>query len=364
MRQLTLKQILGRGSMGTTYAAEFDGPEGLRVCAVKVMKSAGADRNAFRSRLREQGHWLRGADIRTVIGVDEVVVLDAHDAVITSLILGIDLGSIVKGGALPPRACAEFGAALADLLARLHRARPALAHRDLKPTNVMVTGNGEVWLLDFGIARAAYADREDKTQGLVLGTLNYFPPEILSGGEPDRRVDLYGLGVLALEVTSGQEWGPPLVHRERFDRRVEERLSALPEDRQVIGEILRGLLQWEPGARSEGVVVRDALRATATTLPGPGLAEWAAHAVDAMRDVAVGLRRDDLVGRTFKVASKNRATADQPTVALVAGPASHREGRTKTALIVGLVVAGSVAVASLVVVSLLAIATAAYVLLG
>ncbi len=313
MRTLTLERILGRGAMGTTYAAtiaEADG--GTSSCAVKVMKGAGGDRQGLRERLAAQGRVLAEASVSGVLGVEEVLEVEGWDAVATTLVEGIDLGAIVSGGALPAKACAEVGAALAGHLAMLHAVHPEpLAHQDLKPSNVIITAVGDVWLLDFGVARAAYAEREDKTQGLVLGTLNYFPPEILSGGTPDRRVDVYGLGVLLLELSSGQAWGPPLMHRERFMRRVDQRLAALPDERAPLADVLGGLLCWERGERRTAAVAAQDFAAAAASLPGPGLVDWAATAIEPMMAMRRVLRSDDLVGRTFDLKGERGPEQDQ-----------------------------------------------------
>ena len=301
MRSLTLTRILGRGAMGTTYAAELGTPEGPVPRAAKVMKSSGGDRAGFRERLEAQGQLLARAGVEGVRGIGEVVQVGDHDAILSQLLDGVSLGEICDEGALPVKAAAELGAALASRLEGLHACRPPLVHRDLKPSNVLVCPDGGVWLLDFGIAGAVYANREDRTQGLVLGTLNYFPPEVLAGGTPDERVDLYGLGILVLEAASGQTWGPPLVHRDRFQRRVSQRVEQLPADRAAIGAAITALLRWEPAERMAAGAARAAFEAAAAAAEGPGLAEWAADAVPGMQSVRRRPRPDDLVGRTLQL---------------------------------------------------------------
>ncbi|MFT4624853.1 MAG: serine/threonine protein kinase [Myxococcota bacterium] len=363
MHTLSLQRILGRGAMGTTYAAEFGPPNGdVTVRAVKVMKSAGTDRVGFRERLLEQGRRLTAASVARVAGVEDVIEVGKLDAVVSTLVDGVDVSSIVAADPMPPRACAEFGAQLAQRLADLHGARPTpLAHRDLKPANVLVTPQGDVWLVDFGVARAAYANREDRTQGLVLGTLNYFPPEVLAGGSPDLRVDLYGLGILLLELASGQDWGPPLVHRDRFDRRVSQRLAALPPDRTSLAGPLRTLLQWDPADRRTAASVAGVLRALATGLDGPALPEWAAHAVPEIRASRRKPRPDDLVGRQFEVAVSE---PDVPAVVPIA-PVAVRAGAGSRALLIGVVaVLVGMAGATAAIAALAVLGIAVYIALG
>ena len=97
MRTLTLERILGRGAMGTTYAATIAEADGsTSSCAVKVMKGAGGDRQGLRERLAAQGRVLAAASVSGVLGVEEVLEVEGWDAVATTLIEGIDLGAIVS----------------------------------------------------------------------------------------------------------------------------------------------------------------------------------------------------------------------------------------------------------------------------
>jgi serine/threonine protein kinase len=312
MRTLTFNHIIGSGSMGTVYRAEVRVPGGFRrPCAAKVIRVQGPDREHFVSRMRDEARLLGMLQDEQILGVTDLVLVEGHDAVIMEYVEGVDLHQLLRAHRVPPRALAELGAEIAGTLHRAHTAiHPAtkeplnVIHRDIKPANVMVTVRGSVRLLDFGVARAAFASRESHTQGLVLGTLNYFPPEILAGEEPTTAVDIYGLGISVWECATGKEWGPPRVQQARFERRVDARLAELPAEYGPILPVLRQVLQWDPELRPDGGVVERALLHAADTSTGQGLRTWSRQVVPALLAQRERERpTDELVGRTVEVHS-------------------------------------------------------------
>ena len=126
------------------------------------------------------------------------------------------------------------------------------------------------------LVRAAFDSRESQTQGLVLGTLNYFPPEILAGHDPSPAVDIYGLGLTIWECATGRDWGAPRVKKTQFERRVDRRLSELGSGYKPILPVLRQVLQWDPELRPDGGGMERMLLAAAVAAaaasPRPGSA--------------------------------------------------------------------------------------------
>lgn len=311
MRTLTFNRVLGAGAMGTVYHAELRVPSGgfMRQCAVKVMKTSSPDQDHFRQRMRDEARLLGMLQDEQILGVAELVTVQGRDAVVMEFVEGVDLADIIKGARIPPRALAELGAELAGTLGRAHAAKHPtsgvplkVVHRDVKPANVMITSRGGVRLLDFGVARAAFDARESQTQGLVLGTLNYFPPEILAGGEPSPAVDIYGLGLTVWECAAGKEWGSPQVHQARFDRRVEQRLEEINAEYKAIVPVLRQVLAWDPTKRPDGKAVEKMLLAAADSSTGEGLRTWARNVVAPIlteRDKKI--KKDELVGKTIPI---------------------------------------------------------------
>ncbi len=308
MRTLTFHRVIGIGGMGTVYHAELRATQGFaRQCAVKVMRTSSPDQEHFRARMRDEARLLGMLRDEQILGVSELVKVGGYDCVVMEYVEGVDLADLIKIRTLPPRALAELGAEVAGTINRAHQAtHPStgeplhVIHRDVKPANVMITSRGGVRLLDFGVARAAFASRESHTQGLVLGTLNYFPPEILAGSDPTPAVDIYGLGLTLWECATGRDWGSPQVHRYRFERRVEQRLGEVADDFGAIVPILRQLLQWDPAARPDGSQVEKALLAAANSCSGEGLRTWARQVVPPILSEPTS-PTDDLVGKTLPI---------------------------------------------------------------
>jgi len=310
MRTLTFNRILGTGAMGTVYHAELRVPQGFaRQCAVKVLKSSSQDQTHFRTRMRDEARLLGMLQDEQILGVADLVQINGRDCVVMEYVEGVDLSDLIANKPVPPRVLAELGAEVAGALHRAHNANHPntgeslhVIHRDVKPANVMVTSRGGVRLLDFGVARAVFASRESQTQGLVLGTLNYFPPEILAGGEPTPAVDLYGLGLTLWECASGKDWGSPQVHRSRFERRVTQRLSEIEGDYPFLSAVMKKILVWDPRMRPSGGLVERELLAAADASSGVGLRTWARKVVPPLlKNQSGSADIDEWVGKTLEI---------------------------------------------------------------
>ncbi len=334
MRTLTFNRIIGAGSFGTVYHAELRVPRGFsRQCAVKVMNATSPDQEHFRARMRDEARLLGMLADEQILGVSELVVVDGRDIVVMDYVEGVDLSDIIVSECVPPRALAELGAEIAGTLHRAHTATHPntgeplhVVHRDVKPANVMVTARGGVRLLDFGVARAAFSSRETETQGLVLGTLNYLPPEILAGADPSPAVDIYGLGLILWECATGKEWGSPQVHRKRFERRVDQRLAVVDDAYRDLLPILRAILNWDPARRPDGGEVERLLLEAADACTGEGLRTWARTVVPPiLRARQANQEQDELVGRTFPIEGEAPTPAPTPPPLPHAPSASYND---------------------------------------
>jgi serine/threonine protein kinase len=117
------------------------------------------------------------------------------------LIEGSTLAERIAAGPIPGPQVERVGAALADALAHIHA--HGIAHRDVKPSNVLLGNAGQVLLTDFGIARDSACDSTATMSGLVTGTVAYIAPEQLEGGESGFACDVYALGLVLLESLTG-----------------------------------------------------------------------------------------------------------------------------------------------------------------
>lgn len=195
--------FLGAGAVSQVYRAR-DTRLG-RTVAIKLLTDPTApDAGAWLLREAQHASTLNHPRICTVHEVDEV---DGRPFIVLEYIEGITLHAATKQGPLPIETIVRWGAEIADALDHAHRR--SVVHRDLKGSNVIVTQEQHVKVLDFGLARRLERDAGSNPAQSVLadasvaGTLTHIAPEVLAGGPADTRVDIWALGVILYEMASG-----------------------------------------------------------------------------------------------------------------------------------------------------------------
>lgn len=130
---------------------------------------------------------------------------------------GVSLDDLIKThGQLPPAVCCAIGIGIARALRYAHKHEfqvngkkyQGIIHRDLKPANIMISKEGNVKLMDFGIARPLETGIHTITDGNIVGTMQYFSPEQLDNNDLDGRTDIYALGAIVYEMITGQKAFP------------------------------------------------------------------------------------------------------------------------------------------------------------
>jgi serine/threonine protein kinase len=346
-RRYRIVETLGHGGFGTVYRAELLGAGGFtKHVALKVLNKEGQDSEQIATRFRDEARLLGLINHRAVVQVDGLAQFDRGFAVVMEYVEGVDV-SIIRKASPPLRACLEIVEEVASALHTAY-AMPSratgeplkLVHRDVKPANIRVTASGEVKLLDFGVARAEFANREAHTEQVVLGTFAWMAPERLEGiSGPEG--DVYALGLVLAQMLTGEKLPPPTKDETKYPKYVDKLRQAVTvamdgslwpvsrEERVAVLDLIEKMIAFEledrPSAREVERQCRD-LKARAS---GPWLREWAEEHVPALVALKRGAAQDEdgmtgsiLVERSGSVPVPARAPAEEDSLAKSTAPAT------------------------------------------
>jgi serine/threonine protein kinase len=204
-----IQSPLGAGGMGEVYRAT-DTKLGRDV-ALKVLPAEMAHDPERLGRFRREAKVLAQLDHPNIVTSYSVEESDGVHFLTMQLVEGQPLDRLIPQGGLPVEQIIEIAGALGDALAAAHE--KGIVHRDLNPANVMVSNEGRVKVLDFGLAKDVRAassgdatmTSDSRTQvGVVMGTPAYMSPEQTSGRPLDHRTDIFSMGVLLHEMATGR----------------------------------------------------------------------------------------------------------------------------------------------------------------
>lgn len=201
-------ELAGRGGMGEVYRARDSRLK--RDVALKILPADFARDRPRVMRFEREARAASALNHPNIVQVYETGHSNGTYWIASELVPGHLLRHFIERGAVPTRRVIEIAIQIADGLAAAHAA--GIVHRDLNPANVMVTPEGPVKILDFGLAKRRRAisgksgslTAELTTPGLIMGTPGYMAPEQISGKPADPRSDVSGLGVILYELLSGK----------------------------------------------------------------------------------------------------------------------------------------------------------------
>jgi non-specific serine/threonine protein kinase len=203
---------LGEGGMGEVYRAT-DKRLGREV-AIKVLPGDSASDPGWLARFEREARTVAGLNHPNIVVLHSIEDENGIRFITMELVEGQSLDRHVEPGGQPIGCVVELGVALADALAAAHE--KGVVHRDLKPANVMLTLEGRVKVLDFGLAKlevpgpgidepqAATLAAPLSAPGQVMGTVPYMAPEQVRGEAVDSRTDVFALGIMLYELATGR----------------------------------------------------------------------------------------------------------------------------------------------------------------
>ncbi|MEU9131745.1 protein kinase [Kitasatospora sp. NPDC048540] len=195
-----LVEILGVGGMATVWRA-VDRQLGRQV-AVKVLNGGLADDPRFADRFGQEAQHAAMLVHPRVAMVFDSGVDQGSPYIVMELVQGRPLSRLIaEAGRLPVERAVGVAAAVCEALAAAHA--QGLVHRDIKPGNIMITEDGGVKVVDFGIARAGSSASRLTQTATVVGTAAYLSPEQATAGAVDGRADLYAVGCVLVEMLTG-----------------------------------------------------------------------------------------------------------------------------------------------------------------
>lgn len=192
--------LIGTGGMSNVYRARHDAQDtdiALKVLAEERVKKS----PVFLGRFQREVSAMMALKHPHIVAIHDAGEIDGFYYLAMELMEGQSLKERAAAGPMPAGELSRLVREITEALAYCHAL--GVLHRDLKPTNVFLLQDGTAKLLDFGLAKAA-KDEPLTSVGRRIGTPRYMPPEVVRGQSPDKRSELYQLGVIFYEAATGR----------------------------------------------------------------------------------------------------------------------------------------------------------------
>jgi len=261
--------VVGAGGIGILYRARqvrLDRPVALKLVEPDVARDP-----VIRERLRREARMVAALEHPNVVPLYAAGEEDGTVYIVTRWVEGTELGSLIqRDGPLEPGRAARTAAQIASALELAHEM--GLVHRDVKPSNVILTSEDHVYLTDFGLAKRAGTAAGLTGVDQMLGTVDYVAPEQIEGSEPDARGDVYSLGCVLFEMLTAE---PPFADQRggmaKMWAQVNAEVPSLRERRPdvppALEELMRSAMAKAPEARPTAAAFRRAALAAVSATP-------------------------------------------------------------------------------------------------
>jgi outer membrane protein assembly factor BamB/tRNA A-37 threonylcarbamoyl transferase component Bud32 len=262
VNRYSIQDVIGIGGMGSVYRArDMHFPNVVKLVAVKEMINTAPDplvRQTIVQNFEREANMLATLNHPSIPRIYDYFTQDDRSYLVLEFVHGKDLESVIAeaNGFLPEDQIISWAIQLCDVLAFLHGHKPdPIIFRDMKPSNVMINHNGDVILVDFGIAKTFQSGQK----GTMIGTEGYSPPEQYRG-EATPLADIYALGAALHHALTRRDprLEPPFSFAERPVRRINSNVSIELE------AVVNTALQYNPADRfPSATAMKDALMSVA-----------------------------------------------------------------------------------------------------
>jgi serine/threonine protein kinase len=257
-KRYAIQEVVGLGGMGSVYRArDMHFPNVTKLVAVKEMINTAPDplvRATIVQNFEREANLLATLDHQSIPRIYDYFTLESRSYLVLEFIHGKDMEGIINdtNGFLSEEQVLSWAIELCDVLDYLHKHKPEpIVFRDMKPSNVMINSNGELLLVDFGIAKPF----QSGIKGTMIGTEGYSPPEQYRG-EATPAADIYSLGATIHHALTRRDprLEPPFSFSERPLRRINPSVS------QELEVIVNRALEYDPASRfASASEMKDAL---------------------------------------------------------------------------------------------------------
>ncbi len=297
--ELVLLHEINAGTFARLYLAEARASGGIdRIVAVKILREQWNEQQEVVARTRDEARLLARLRHKNILRVEELVEVDGQTAIIMEYVDGLDLKQLVEAlnqrrQRLPCKVALQIVCEAAAALEAAYFRVPTgldkplrVVHRDIQPSNIMVSTEGEVRVLDFGTARSSAVFRSAQTGALRFGSLKYMSPERREGDRGEHPSDVYALGLVLLELLR-TEWLPLLpmdVHE--HDEAIASAIARVDglgmpnrEWDMALRQALAQMLASDPRARPSAEQVVKLMREFVEQAQGPLMGRFAEEVV-------------------------------------------------------------------------------------
>src|SRR5215203_5318149 len=327
IQQFEILSLLGSGGMGQVYVARDHRLD--RKVAIKRLPAGMDDQQGSFQRFQREARAASALNHPNIVTIYDSGDSEWGPYIVMELIEGSTLRQLIRKG-LPLSSALDVALQAAEAARVAHAA--GIVHRDLKPDNILVRDDGYVKVVDFGLARVANMESaaHATTEGAFIGTLRYASPEQGRGSQVDERSDVFSLGLILYQMTTGRhpfEAGSALATLSALSSDPLIPASVLnPEVPADLDALILRMLEKEPPDRPPSAEVAEALRALVS---GPTAAQIVAPDPRASSRVMVGRAPElDALNSAFHTAQSGRGH-----VVCVAGEA----GMGKSTLVEGFI---------------------------